>query len=746
MSTPESHHWNCKKMEAIFREFTLSGNINFSIFKCMMMKNLLQLKGLACLTGLLLLPFIAYNQLDVACFNAPHGWVTTNIKPGNLDNRAYAVATQWDQQHQQHKIVVAGYTAPGPEAAADFAVVRYNEDGSPDASFGDSGIVTLDWAGRDDKAFGITIDGLNRIVVGGHTLLDPADPSTHRFAVARLLYDGSPDPGFGGIASPWYPGKVATGQGRGQAITVDAQNRIIITGHVNSAITGREIFGTERLKENGDPDPAFGGSGRVLGDIPGANATFDYAQSVIMADPPPTQRIVVSGYTMGQQADVVAVRYLPNGVPDEIFGAGGLVKLTNSYNEYAYGIDLQTDGKYVLAGYHDDGELGTENFQVLRIQQYGWLDLTFNAGSVTPGWRFDDFSGYVDQALSVKVCPGSGRIALGGWMVTGTGSPVTPPQFALACLDAAGALVPGFGAGGKFSFDMTGGQGARGHAIAIEPTSSQKIVVAGYAKTGEAPVRVDFAVLRLHSCCAAAPASCDGQACDVKTSGCIQYEVVSVNEDAQHHKTYDIRVTNNCSNGLIYAAIGLPKGLVADWPVNNDLYTSPDGRSYLVRNPNFTPFYSVRFSSAGNGIRNGESDVFQFTLPAQANLQYIHVTAKLESQTWHEAYLNVYNCPVGQGMPTRPAGRTAGAPAGVFGLFPNPTDGTLFVDLTDWEGQMIQMEIFDVQGKLIQNVPAVAGGQIRSLILNPHLPNGLFLITLTTEAGDLWTERFVLKR
>ena len=67
------------------------------------------------------------------------GKVTTPI--GNNDDRAYSVAIQSDG-----KIVAAGYSYVG--TSSDFALIRYNTNGTLDSSFNGTGIVTTDVGGR----------------------------------------------------------------------------------------------------------------------------------------------------------------------------------------------------------------------------------------------------------------------------------------------------------------------------------------------------------------------------------------------------------------------------------------------------------------------------------------------------------------------------------------------------------------------------------------------------------------------
>lgn len=88
---------------------------------------------------------------------------------------AYSLAIQSDE-----KIVAAGESYEAPPPNHDFALVRYNTDGSRDRTFGGDGIVTTDFGGdSNDSALGIALDCQGRaVVVGG---------SDGQFAIARFL-------------------------------------------------------------------------------------------------------------------------------------------------------------------------------------------------------------------------------------------------------------------------------------------------------------------------------------------------------------------------------------------------------------------------------------------------------------------------------------------------------------------------------------------------------------------------------
>ena len=76
----------------------------------------------------------------------------------------------------------------------DFALVRYNPDGSLDTSFDGDGKVTTDFSGGGDIAYGVVIEPDGKILVAG---VNNALASSAGVALARFNADGSLDPTFG---------------------------------------------------------------------------------------------------------------------------------------------------------------------------------------------------------------------------------------------------------------------------------------------------------------------------------------------------------------------------------------------------------------------------------------------------------------------------------------------------------------------------------------------------------------------
>ena len=102
-----------------------------------------------------------------------------------LEKPGYAIAIQSDG-----KIVVAGRAY---NAGDDFAVVRYNTDGSLDTSFDSDGKVTTAVLSATDRALGVAIQSDGKIVAAGYSY----NGSNNDFAVVRYNTNGSLDTGFG---------------------------------------------------------------------------------------------------------------------------------------------------------------------------------------------------------------------------------------------------------------------------------------------------------------------------------------------------------------------------------------------------------------------------------------------------------------------------------------------------------------------------------------------------------------------
>lgn len=87
------------------------------------------------------------------------GLVTTDLSTGDDFGRAIALQAGG-------KIVVAGQSL-SQTSSGDFAVARYNTDGSLDAAFGSGGKLTIDFFGSSDGAESVAVQPDGKVVLGG---------------------------------------------------------------------------------------------------------------------------------------------------------------------------------------------------------------------------------------------------------------------------------------------------------------------------------------------------------------------------------------------------------------------------------------------------------------------------------------------------------------------------------------------------------------------------------------------------
>ena len=232
-------------------------------------------------------------------------------------------------------------------------------------------------------------------------------------------------------------------------------------------------------------------------------------------------------------------------------------------------------------------------------------------------------------------------------------------------------------------------------------------------------------------------------ACDVKMNNCIKYELLGITKDGQNNHSFRVRVTNNCSSKLSYFAVQLPNGVIAKAPLNNAIITSESGRNYKVRNPNFSPFYSVRFSSQADSISGGQSEIFEYKLPPQSGVPtYIHVIVRLEPQVFYEAHLNTFGCDITQSGNRQQEEPSIEMGAVNYSIYPNPNTGNFSLELPESAIPGMSFRIIDITGKEMSHQDAVPGNSVQTFLAS-ELPAGLYFLQIISEEKLLGVEKFV---
>ncbi len=252
----------------------------------------------------------------------------------------------------------------------------------------------------------------------------------------------------------------------------------------------------------------------------------------------------------------------------------------------------------------------------------------------------------------------------------------------------------------------------------------------------------------VQACCFEVAVQVQEDVCDTKTLGCVKFELLTITADAARRHTYRIRVTNNCTNKILYFAAQTPSGTTAVAPTNNTVFVSENDRHYTVRNPNFSPFYSVKFTPVADGLANGQSDIFQYTLPTQAgNPWYIHTAVRLQFSEIISTHLNTFFCPIGV-TPTGTASRSEpmeDAPeAGTPLLYPNPASDVLYVDLSAWPHAARHARILDARSRQLWEKALPPNTRQDGIAIQPEWPAGLYFLEISAEDGTRSVQRFAV--
>jgi uncharacterized delta-60 repeat protein len=263
------------------------------------------------------------------------------------------------------KLVVAG------ESRGDFALARYDADGSLDTSFSGDGVVTTDFAGKADTAYAVALQGDGRIVAAG-SAFEKQDfyDAPQFFALARYQADGTPDSTFSG------DGILITDisrDARAHAVAVQQDGKIVLGGVLGSEqFSDLGLFSAlalARYNPSGSQDSSFGSGGQI--DSSGARALAIQATGGILA----------AGWTwFGESEDFLLARWDANGTLDSAFGGPrapdrppyppGAVADFGRFNvDRARSLAVQSDGKIVAAGrsapgYDEPGDFALARFRM----------------------------------------------------------------------------------------------------------------------------------------------------------------------------------------------------------------------------------------------------------------------------------------------------------------------------------------------------------------------------------------------
>jgi uncharacterized delta-60 repeat protein len=385
-----------------------------------------------------------------------HGIITTSF---DFSSSISSLALQADD-----KIVATGsvYTNDG----GDFALARYNADGSPDLSFNSAG-KTISNFGFLDVPSSVVVNSNGKIYVGGSS----ADISGFlHFRIARYDEGGSLDPSFNGGTGSIFPG-FGDSYDNLTSIRLDSDGKIVAAGYTNLSMTSNDIE-VIRVNSDGTIDNNFGtsGNGLVTADIASGEDQCNFL--VIQAD----GKILTGGsnaiFTNTVTFTFTCFRFNTDGSADVTFdNAGSLndfVPLSNS----SYGpVFRQADGKLLAVNFVNDG---TNNRPFLkRLNANGTLDSSYGQNGQQE----------INSAVGVMYFQPDGKLLALAYF------PQDNNDIALLRYDLDGTLDQTFGNGGMVTSDFGGNESAS--VAAFQPDG--KIIISAIERDDNGS---DFLIVR----------------------------------------------------------------------------------------------------------------------------------------------------------------------------------------------------------------------------------------------------------
>ena len=306
----------------------------------------------------------------------------------------------------------------------EYSLARLLPDGSPDPGFGTGGYVNGDFGVPGGSPVDLVLQPDGKILVAGGVRM----PGFTHYAVSRYTPDGQLDPSFGGgDGSVVFGGKPRIVFGGPGAIALQPDGKIVLSGLIYWE--PRTLLQVVRLHPSGAIDRSYGERGFTL--IPVEDKSVGPAQALAVHGGETT--IASSGE--GEGGSTVA-QLRSDGSIDRSFGDAGTVIVGRLFTN-AVDMDVQADGRVVVAA----GRLA-------RLMPDGSLDGGFGSGGVA----------YLPPnvaATALSLQP-DGRVLAAGMLRENNTS--APLDLALARLNPDGSLDPSMGGGsGYVATDVAGG-------------------------------------------------------------------------------------------------------------------------------------------------------------------------------------------------------------------------------------------------------------------------------------------------
>ena len=373
------------------------------------------------------------------------------------------------------KVLVGGSVGNGTNTDDVFGLARLNADGSLDTTFGGGdGLATLD-LGPDADLNNLALAPDGKIVAVGRVDATAAG-TVWDWAVARFNADGSPDTTFGG-GDGWVTQDFFNFGDAAWGVAVQPDNKIVVTGVAQAA---NQQIAVVRYNADGSIDTAFDGDGRNVIDVFGG---VDFAsETKILGD---GKILIVGGSVQpGSYRRFILARLNADGTLDNSFDGDGVATADFGANAWGKDVEIQSDGKYVVGGWLDTQPQADDqlDFAIARFNTNGSLDTSFGTNGKTV---FTGTGGEATFAYGLEI-QSDGKILLGGTTKDPDFATNTRTYAGVARVTPSGAPDTTFGPAGIRQFTIPGTPVGTSKIQDLELAADGSILLGGYPQAGTA--------------------------------------------------------------------------------------------------------------------------------------------------------------------------------------------------------------------------------------------------------------------
>lgn len=402
----------------------------------------------------------------------------TTLDFGSWNDGAWAVTTQPDG-----KIVVGGITKErGGGKNGDTVLVRYNQDGTRDHTFGTDGYVITDFGYFTDehtleliKDIHVQADG-RILALGSATSIDN---TVQGAAIVAYRSNGDIDSSWGHLGRFFFS-TAELGLRRELPLKYKVQfnGRILVlfSAYAPNDRTYSSVW--VGIKSDGHLDASFGNDGiTVVPDFDAKDMDIDG-----------TNNILVRGTNSHYERFLVRIN--SNGYLDSTFGTNGFVTFPNTGLSFYYLVDMAVaqDGRIIFLGSESGSELSSDASYTWQWQDIGAFALTAH-GELDQGFGANGEMIFPFDTIERKATPkqvirlDNERVVIltefdhfpEGVYLPGKTS------IAVAVINNDGAPDQSFGSEGRSVFEISI-EGANDGALASEMQASGKTIVSGQAR------------------------------------------------------------------------------------------------------------------------------------------------------------------------------------------------------------------------------------------------------------------------